>query len=343
LKFEQLSHANNFLGYYYAIIFFCLERAQTCFFSFRYDTLIFLFFNKIRLFFQNRISTSASTFFLQTSFLTSPSSSFVDPRNVLTTRLIDAKFVPYYQTSEDDIADRTDLAQTPSNKNVWEDQTILSSYNMKIRFFIFKLFFLFSYSFTNTSFMGNSGFIYYNVRSYGERLLVVNYRNFFSRWFVSYDFLTNLTYFQVDKLLLTSPFFKQESLAVNWNIVSWEVELWKYFSNFFLSQTPTYDQKVGYFFSRLYDRDVTFAVVSDCSYHRKNIFFLKKNHYLTAGLLTLNDDPLLLDYPILSFYDNFLVQSLFLKFLIFIEKQTLFYKYGLLKKLWYQSKFFYLN
>ncbi len=60
---------------------------------------------------------------------------------------------------------------------------------------------------------------------------------------------------------------------------------------------------------------------------------MKKKNYYTIGLLNINLDPWLVNYPIISFFDNFLTQNFFLKFLISINKLVFFSKFFLFKKL----------
>ena len=87
--------------------------------------------------------------------------------------------------------------------------------NLKLKFFLFKLFFLFNYSFVNSPFVGNAFSALFNVVSAGPRIIIVNLRRFASRWLTSYDFIFNLHYFNITRLLLSSPLFHEQSLALN--------------------------------------------------------------------------------------------------------------------------------
>ena len=206
--------------------------------------------------------------------------------------------------------------------------------NSKLKFFLFKLFFLFNYSFTNLSFAGNSHFSFFNVISRGTRIIVFNLKRFLARWLASYDFVFNLQYFGVTRLFFASPLFRQQNLALNWSTSSWDINLWRYFSFFFASKRPSYSRKADFFFKKLKDKNFSFAVVLDSFYHGKNIFYLKRNNYYTFGLIAINENPFLLDFPLFVFFENYLIQSFFLRFLLFVEKQAVFSKYSTHRLLW---------
>lgn len=58
--------------------------------------------------------------------------------------------------------------------------SIIFSYeNTILKFFLFKLFFLFNHSFSNVSLVGNANFTFYHIVSRGEKIIVFNYRFFF--------------------------------------------------------------------------------------------------------------------------------------------------------------------
>jgi hypothetical protein len=59
--------------------------------------------------------------------------------------------------------------------------SIITANALKTKMLLLRLFFAFSQSFANYPLTGHPFFLYNNVRSHGERLLVVNYSKFFSR------------------------------------------------------------------------------------------------------------------------------------------------------------------
>lgn len=218
---------------------------------------------------------------------------------------------------------------------------IFKSANGLIRFFMFKLFSLFNQSFAISIFTGNAFFSFYSIFSIGKKILILNYKFLLTRWLISYDFLFNLSYFKITKLFFTAPLFKQQNLALNWETNSWTLELWAYFRLMFIFKDPQYSPKINFFFSQLYIRNINCAVISDIIYHTKNVFYLKKNDYFTVGLLNITENPFLLDYPIIAHFRNHLIQMFFLKFIIFIERQSQFNRFIYWQQIWFNNKYHY--
>lgn len=76
-----------------------------------------------------------------------------------------------------------------------------------------------------------------------------------------------------------------------------------------------------------------YFIVTDCHYHFKTLFYLKKNRNFTLGLVNVNDNPNVVSYPIISFFDSYLVQLFFFKLIFYIKKQVYFLKYIYFKKI----------
>lgn len=213
--------------------------------------------------------------------------------------------------------------------------------NLTLIFFLFKIFFLFNNSFSNTLFFGNTAFAGYNLVPKGEKILVLNYKSYLHRWLVSYDLLFNLNYFNISKLFFTSPLFYLQNSALNWNDFSWTFELWQWFQHVFIFQSPRHDPKLTYFFSKIKIYGASCAVITDTNYHLKTVFYLKKSYFFTIGLIHVNEDPFFLEYPIVAFFNNYLIQSFFIKFIFFIQKQSNAVKLNYYAHLWQTAKQFY--
>jgi hypothetical protein len=69
-------------------------------------------------------------------------------------------------------------------------------------------------------------------------------------------------------------------------------------------------------------------------FHYKNLFYFKKHHIYTFGLLPSNLNPALVNYPFPILNFNLLVQHFFIRIIALIQKNALFYKFFLLKKYW---------
>lgn len=189
----------------------------------------------------------------------------------------------------------------------------------------------------NSKFKAHSDFKFYSIVGNKNKIIIINSAKFLARWKTSYDLLFNIFYYNLNPLLFSSPSFKKQTLALNWNYNNWSVDLWKYYAPFFVFQPNRYDKKINFFFSKLKTLNANFFIVTDCFYHYKNLFYFKKNDYYTVGLINVNNNPWLVSYPIISFFDNFLIQLFFFKLIIYIQKQVFFVKYIYLKRVWLQN------
>lgn len=204
----------------------------------------------------------------------------------------------------------------------------------KVNWTLTNLFFLFNYSVFNVKFRKNHNLSFFSVLGAGSKLLVINTQKLLNRWKNSYDFIFNIFYFNINFTIFSSSIFKKETLSINWASNQWSLSLWKFYSPFFIFQPNRYNKKIDFFFKKLKQLDFNFFIVTDCLYHYKNLFYLKKNNNFTLGLINFYDSPWIVSYPIVSFFDNYLIQSFFFKILIYLQKQSIFLKFRHFKKLW---------
>jgi hypothetical protein len=97
-----------------------------------------------------------------------------------------------------------------------------------------------------------------------------------------------------------------------------------------------YNFKSNFFFEKLIYFNINFFLLTDCSYHYKNIYYMKKNNAFTIGLININLSPWIISYPIITFFDNYITQFFFFKFIISINKLVIYSKFFLFKKIWTQ-------
>lgn len=220
--------------------------------------------------------------------------------------------------------------------------------NSKSAFFINKftfvkktlinLFFFFNYSYFGSQFSFKSHYNLFAVRDSKTSLVVFDLNKFFARWNDSYNLIFNTYYYNLNPILLGSALFKNEILALNWNYSYFDINLWRYYFPFFIFRSNKFSTKSSFFFDRLNLFEVNSFIATDCHYHYKNLHYLKKKKFYTIGLVDIHTSPWIVDYPILSFFESFISQSFFFKFLIFTERQVLFIKYSFFKNYWYVVK-----
>jgi hypothetical protein len=202
---------------------------------------------------------------------------------------------------------------------------------------LINLFFLFNYSMFNAFFKNHHIFNFFYIKNKNSSIIILNVKKLMNRWRDALDLFYNIFYFNYNPLIFSSPLFKNEILALNWNYNKWNINIWKYSFPFFIFKPNTYSNKIDFFFEKLKFLNINFFFVTDCFYHFKNLFYFKKHNYFTVGLTQINNNPWTVSYPILSFFNNYLIQFFFLKILIYINKTAVLNKYHKFKFIWFQQ------
>jgi len=203
---------------------------------------------------------------------------------------------------------------------------------------IINLFFLFNYSVFNSNFNLNMNLRLFSIQNYNNKLIVFDTSKFITRWKETYDLIFNIFFYNFNPIVLSSIFFKNETLALNWNYNFFDINIWKYYFPFFIFKLNNYNRRTSFFFQKIQTFNINFFFITDCLYHYKNLYYLKKNNYYTIGLVNGFLNPWLVSYPVITLFENFLVQFFFIKLLVLIQKNSLFFKYNLFKKIWYVFK-----
>ena len=223
------------------------------------------------------------------------------------------------------------------------DFIVINKYNFQnknIQNQLFDVFFLFNYSIFNSKFKYYHDYKFFYVCNHKNKIIVIHSVKFLARWKDAYDLIFNIFYYNFNPLIFGSPFFKNQILSLNWNYNNFEVNIWKYYFSFFIFKLNNFSSKSDFFYSKLRDLNINFFFVTDCFYHFKNLHYFKRHDYYTVGLININISPWLISYPIISFFDNFLIQLFFIKLLIYLQKQVLLIKYKFFLKIWTQNFIF---
>jgi hypothetical protein len=178
----------------------------------------------------------------------------------------------------------------------------------------------------------------FSIQNYNNKLIVFDTSKFITRWKETYDLIFNIFFYNFNPIVLSSIFFKNETLALNWNYNFFDINIWKYYFPFFIFKLNNYNRRTSFFFQKIQTFNINFFFITDCLYHYKNLYYLKKNNYYTIGLVNGFLNPWLVSYPVITLFENFLVQFFFIKLLVLIQKNSLFFKYNLFKKIWYVFK-----
>jgi len=207
-------------------------------------------------------------------------------------------------------------------------------FNKKFYYKLLNFFFLNTFL-PNNSFFPRSGFfnMFFFKGSKGSAH-IINLNKVLLRWKDFFNLILNLYLFNLNPLVYSSPFFKNETLALNWNLTVWELRSWKYCYPFFVFKTNNFSIKTKFFYDRLDALDYSLFIISDCLYHFKNLYFFKKFMFYTIGLISLNISPWLVSYPILASSNSFLNQIFFLQALSYAQKKSFFLQFHYFKKIW---------
>lgn len=216
----------------------------------------------------------------------------------------------------------------------------------KILFRFIKMIFFFNY--TLPSFYTKHAHFYnfFFLKNNNQTLTIFNAYKLLKRWENSYLLIFNIFYYNYNPLVFSNPLFKNFTLPLNWFINKWDIKIWKYYFSFFIYRTNRYSTKVDFFYQKLKEHNFEFFLITDSLYHFKNLYYFKKHFFFTVGIVTANTNPWILDYPIFSFIDSYLIQLFFIKLIFYINKQILFFKFIFFKKIWFNNFFFknfYLN
>lgn len=203
---------------------------------------------------------------------------------------------------------------------------------------LLNIFFFFNYSYFGTQFNFNSQYKLFYLKNVKNKIIIFDLNKFFLRWNDTYNLLFNFFYYNINPLILSSPLFKNETLALNWQYSHFDINLWRYYFPFFIFKTNKYSPKTDFFFDKLDSLNINTFLITDCHYHFKNLHYIKKKNLYGIGLVDMNSSPWDVFYPILVFFESNLSQAFLFKLLIFLDRQVLFIKYSLFKNYWFKFK-----
>lgn len=160
-----------------------------------------------------------------------------------------------------------------------------------------------------------------------------NIKKVLLRWTLVSDLFCNLFWHELSPIVFSSPFFKSETLSINWAVHNWEQLLWRYYHLFFNFKVNKNTEKFNFFCLKMQENEINFFLITDSSYHFKNLYFFRAFNFYTIGLVSFNMSPWVVNFPVPVADNHFLMQLFFFKYLLFIKKNTLKRKYLFLKQL----------
>ena len=228
------------------------------------------------------------------------------------------------------------------NKKSYLNKNVNSFFYFDNKFYykLFNFFFLNAFL-SYSSFFPRTGYfnLFFFKNSKGSSCLIDVYK-VMNRWVDFFNLSINLYLMDLNPFIYSSPFFKNETLSLNWNLKKWDLLSWKLTYPYFIFKTNYFSQKTNFFYEKLREEDCSMILVSDCLYHYKNLYFFKKNNFYTIGLVTLNVNPWIVTYPVFASSNSYLNQIFFLQSLVYTQKKAFLLQFFFFKKLWSYSSFF---
>ncbi len=176
-------------------------------------------------------------------------------------------------------------------------------------------------------------FNFFYFKEKNKLIQSTNVKKVVLRWELVSDLFFNLFWYSVNPLVFSSPFFKKETLAVNWTFHNWEQILWRYYHLFFNFKLNQNTEKFNFFCLKMREYDINFFLITDSFYHFKNLYFFRDFNFYTIGLVSFNTNPWIVNFPIPVADNHFLMQLFFFKYIIFIKKNSSKQKYLFLKQI----------
>lgn len=156
----------------------------------------------------------------------------------------------------------------------------------------------------------------------GGRTVCLNYSKLYKRWVVTYKLILNLFFKKLNPLLFTTKVFRKEVTAFNWSNHPWDYAFFKKTTPHFFLQDTVYGNTTNMTFFLLAENHHLLSVVTNSTYHEKNLKFLKKFNAYTLGLVAVNNSPWLLSYPILTGTNELVTEYYFITLLSFLKQYT---------------------
>lgn len=160
---------------------------------------------------------------------------------------------------------------------------------------------------------------YYNISS---NLGLLNLSKVLLLWNNIFTLLINIFYSKLDYIVFSNPYFRYESLALNYKALNFLSKLWKLSSIFifFIGNKSTLSNES--YFRYLLGSGYRFAFVIDLYYHKVSIQYLNRFKFITIGPTPLSSNlySLSVSLPVLS--NSVLSNLFFIRLLFQITKLT---------------------
>jgi hypothetical protein len=240
-------------------------------------------------------------------------------KNPMISRNVESKF--YYQL-------KTQRTQSIITKHRFA-QT--NNYNL------FLLYFQQTTNHSSSFFKPHTYFKQFFIISNFDKSPVLNVSKFYSKWTNTYNLLTNLFFLKTSLLIFSNKIFKNETISFNWSRNLLSYNLFKYSSPIFFLKDTKYGVTSTLIFKRLEQKKLNVSFLTDIKYHEKNLYYLKRFHIYTIGLVPYNLNPWVVSYSIPTSLNSLWNQYFFINFLSLLSQSSEKTNFNEFKNLWYRN------
>jgi len=170
-----------------------------------------------------------------------------------------------------------------------------------------------------------------------ENTVSINLFKYFNKWNNTYSLLSSLFFYNLSICSFGNRLIWQETTLINWDCFKNTTQPYlKHYTPIFFTNfnTPKLIEKV---FKPFNVSNQPIVFILDITKHNYNIKFFQKKKLFTLGLVPINYDPWLLNYPVPIFNQNLLIQYYFIKLYFKIKHNAKKIIFSNLKKMWHSS------
>lgn len=161
------------------------------------------------------------------------------------------------------------------------------------------------------------------------KMLFLTYKNFNTLLF-------NVIHYDIKLLSFGSSVFRQEISAINWNYLSYYSSVFKFNNLSIFFQPNKLSDRFPKIFKFLKINGFHTAVVYDCNYHKRTVYYLQRLSFFSIGIIPANMPKYVLNVSLPTLNDNLLMHLYALRLFVRIKQKSNKLSHSGLQSLWYR-------
>jgi hypothetical protein len=123
---------------------------------------------------------------------------------------------------------------------------------------------------------------------------VFNLTKLFYIWSSVVIFIENIFFYDLRVLCFSTPYFKDEALALNWTYFKFFKSSWRFSRIFYFFINNKNTEEAALFFKYVGNRHTKLTFLVDTFFHKNTLHFLNKNKFISVGAVPLTSNLYLL-------------------------------------------------